>query len=137
MLQRIQADYAGRGVVVVGASADGEDTLARVTPFVARHGIRFPVWLGATTADMQRFGLGTALPATAIIDQHGRIAGRILGPLEEADLRYRIEWLLGNRKGPPPAPLVNNIERALREHEEETGHRHGTISLEAASSVPS
>lgn len=137
MLQRIQEEYAARDVVVVGASADDASTESRVGPFLRRHAITFPIWLGATTADMQRFGLGTALPATAVLDSQGSVVGRIVGPLEEDDVRRRLEWLLGGRSGPAPEPFVDNIAKARRKHEEETGHRHGSVALEGASSVPS
>ncbi len=32
-------------------------------------------------------GLGTGLPATVIVDRHGRIAARIIGPVREGQLR--------------------------------------------------
>jgi thiol-disulfide isomerase/thioredoxin len=137
MLTRLHEEYASRGVVVVGASTDDASTQRRVAPFLQRYRIGFPVWLGATTADMQRFALGTALPATAVLDAEGNLVGRILGPVEEADLRHRLAWLVGEPAGLPPKPLVDNIAKALEQHEEETGHRHGTVALEGASSVPS
>jgi thiol-disulfide isomerase/thioredoxin len=137
MLTRLQAEYAVRGVTVVGASTDDASTAGRVEPFLRRYRIDFPIWMGATTAEMQAFGLGTALPATAMLDAEGNIVGRIVGPLEEDDLRHRLEWLLGGRSGPAPEAFVDNIAKAQREHEEETGHRHGSVALEGASSVPS
>jgi len=50
----------------VGAAADAPSTQARIKPFVEELGLTFPIWAGANTADMERFGLGAALPATAI-----------------------------------------------------------------------
>jgi thiol-disulfide isomerase/thioredoxin len=137
MLSKAQEDYEKRGVIVLGVNTDDESTRRNISKFFKQTRINFDVWIGASTADMERFGLGNALPATAFIDQQGRIVGRVLGPLEEADIRHRIEYLLGERTGPPPEPLVNNIEKALRKHEEETGHQHGSVALEGASSVPS
>lgn len=66
LLVDLQKRYASRGVVVVGASADDESTQAQIQPFVEGLGITFPIWTGANSADMERFGLGAALPATAI-----------------------------------------------------------------------
>jgi thiol-disulfide isomerase/thioredoxin len=137
MLSAIADEYRGRGVAVIGANTDDASTQKNIPKFLKKTRVSFPVWIGATTADMERFGLGTALPATAFIDRDGTIVGRVLGPLEEADVRQRLDFLLGDRAGTPPEALVNNIEKELKKHEEETGHQHGSVALEGASSVPS
>ena len=54
---------------------------------------------------MERFGLGVALPATAILDQEGEIAFRIIGILERKDLTRRIDYLLSGKQGKAPEPL--------------------------------
>ncbi|MCA1603666.1 MAG: TlpA family protein disulfide reductase, partial [Acidobacteria bacterium] len=66
-LAAIQNDYAALGVQVIGASADDAADSTKVLQFVKETKINFPVWLGATTADMMRFGLGSALPGTVVI----------------------------------------------------------------------
>ena len=148
MLVRLQQEYESRGVTVIGPSADAPETQAKIAPFLRELTIGFPVWVGATTADMERLGLGAALPATAVIDRDGRIVGRILGPLEEADLRARIEWLLADpaTRGPAPVPALNTFEKYKREHSEEghshehegeEEHQHGGVGMEGASTVPS
>ncbi len=148
MLVRLQQEYEGRGVVVIGPSADAPETQAKIEPFLRELKIGFPVWVGATTEHMERLGLGTALPATAVMDRDGRIVGRILGPLEEADLRARIEWLLADpaARGPAPIHVLNTFEKHKKEHpEEEHGHQHsgeeehqhGSVGIEGASTVPS
>lgn len=109
MLADIQNRYGVRGVVVIGVSLDDEDSAAQVPRFVQKRKINFPVWVGGTTEDLERFGLGEALPATAFIDAEGRIVGRVLGMLRKRDIRHRVEWMLGERKGKPPEPLVNNL----------------------------
>jgi hypothetical protein len=86
---------------------------------------------------MEAFGLGTALPATAVLDREGRIVGRILGPLSEADLRRRNLWLLGEAQGDAPPAVLNTFEKAKQEHDEDENHLHGGVSLEGASTVPS
>jgi thiol-disulfide isomerase/thioredoxin len=110
MLADIQKRYGDRGVIVIGVSLDEEDSVEKVPRFVQKRKINFPVWVGGTTEDLERFGLGEALPATAFIDAEGRIVGRVLGMLRKRDLRHRVEWLLGERKGKPPEPLVNNLD---------------------------
>lgn len=144
MLVRLQQEYEGRGVTVIGPSADAPETQAKIEPFLRELKIGFPVWVGATTEHMERLGLGTALPATAVIDRDGRIVGRILGPLEEADLRARIEWLLANpaSRGPAPPPLLNTFEKHEHgdgesdEHAHKEDHAHAQ-GLDGASTVPS
>jgi thiol-disulfide isomerase/thioredoxin len=147
MLVRIAREYEGRGVVVIGPSADTAETQGKIEPFLRAASITFPIWVGATTEHMERLGLGTALPATAVLDRDGRIVGRILGPLEEKDLRARIEWLLADpaKRGPAPPALLNTFEQhphgkgeeAGHEHEGEEDHQHGGVGMEGASTVPS
>lgn len=91
LLVDMQNRYTSRGVVVVGASAD-ESTKDQIKPFVEKLRITFPVWTGATTSQMEQFGLGAALPATAIIDQQGQIVFRIIGTLERKDLTRRLDY---------------------------------------------
>jgi thiol-disulfide isomerase/thioredoxin len=147
MLVRIAQEYEARGVVVIGPSADAPETQGQIEPFLREAGITFPNWVGATTADMEQLGLGAALPATAVIDREGRIAGRILGPLEEKDLRARIEWLLADprKRGTAPPAVLNTFEKQRHGHGEEEGHehegeeehQHGGVGMEGASTVPS
>jgi len=136
LLVSIQNRYADQGVVVIGASADEASTQNRIPEFLQKLKITFPVWVGANTRDMEKLGLGTGMPATAVIDQEGRIVGRILGTVEKKDLTYRIEYLLGNRAGPAPPPLVDQISKA-HQHEGEEKHSHGGVAMEGASTVPS
>ena len=93
-LAAIQNEYAALGVQVIGASADDAETRARVLPFVRETRVNFPVWVGATTADMTRFGLGAALPGTVIIGRDGRIVRVISGIVNQADLRTQIDALI-------------------------------------------
>jgi hypothetical protein len=81
-------------VQVVGASADAAEDRAKVLQFVKETKINFPVWMGATTADMTRFGLGAALPGTVIINRDGKIARVISGIVNAADLRKQIDGML-------------------------------------------
>jgi thiol-disulfide isomerase/thioredoxin len=147
MLVRMAKEYEGRGVVVIGPSADAAEAQDKIEPFLREAGITFPIWVGATTEHLEQLGLGTALPATAVLDHDGRIVGRILGPLEEKDLRARIEWLLADpaKRGPAPPALLNTFEQHPHEHGEEAGHehegeedhQHGGVGMEGASTVPS
>lgn len=109
MLVEVQKRYASRGVIVIGASLDDASTRSKIPPFIRRKKINFPIWVGASPEDLARFGLGEALPSTVFFDAEGRIVGRVVGKLRKRDLKPRLEWMLGSRKGPPPPPLVDNL----------------------------
>ncbi|HEX5706155.1 MAG TPA: TlpA disulfide reductase family protein [Pyrinomonadaceae bacterium] len=93
-LAAVQNAYAALGVQVVGASAETFDERAKILQFVRETGVNFPVWVGATTADMARFGLGPALPGTAIVGRDGRVVWATRGVVSEADLRSRLDALI-------------------------------------------
>jgi thiol-disulfide isomerase/thioredoxin len=95
-LAAIQNEYALHGVQVVGASADAQEDRAKVLEFAKETKVNFPIWTGATTADMMRFGLGAALPGTVIIGKDGRIAKTISGIVNVVDLKKQIDALLAN-----------------------------------------
>ena len=106
MLVQAEKYYNSKGVVFIAASVDDGKSKKRVPDFVNRYDVGFPVWLDATTSDLLRLGMGTAVPATAFLDQEGRIVARVQGQMREGDLRERLDWLLGDRIGPaPPAAL--------------------------------
>ena len=93
-LAAIQNDYAPLGVQVVGASSDEAQDRGKVLQFIKETKINFPIWMGASTADMIRFGLGGALPGTVVIGKDGRVAKVISGVVNQADLRKQIDALV-------------------------------------------
>jgi thiol-disulfide isomerase/thioredoxin len=93
-LAAIQNEYAALGVQVVGASADEAGDRAKVLQFIKETKINFPIWTGATSADMLRFGLGAALPGTVVIGRDGRIARVISGIVNQAELKKQIDAML-------------------------------------------
>ncbi|MBC7933136.1 MAG: TlpA family protein disulfide reductase [Rubrivivax sp.] len=95
-LAAIQNEYAALGVQVVGASADEASERAKVLQFVKETKINFPVWTGASMADMLRFGLGGALPGTVIIGKDGRVAKVISGVVNQAELKKQIDAMLAS-----------------------------------------
>lgn len=111
-LAAIQNDYAPLGVQVIGATADGVDDAAKVLKFTREFKINFPVWLGATTADMERLRLGTVLPGTVIIDREGKIAWRQMGIIRPAELRKELDKLL--------APKPSDKTQAVKEKKKES-----------------
>jgi peroxiredoxin len=95
-LAAIQNEYAALGVQVIGASTDKTEDRAQVLQFVKETRLNFPIWMGATSADMMRFGLGAALPGTVIIGRDGRIARIISGIVNQADLKKQIDAMLAS-----------------------------------------
>lgn len=93
-LAAIQNEFAALGVQVVGASTDEAADRAKVLQFVKETRVNFPVWMGATTADMLRFGLGGALPGTVIIGRDGHVVKVISGVVNQAELKKQVEALL-------------------------------------------
>ena len=93
-LSAIQNEFAALGVQVIGASTDEAEDRPKVLQFIKDVKINFPVWLGANASDTLRFGVGTALPATVIIDKDGRVYKTISGVVNQTDLRKDVEKLL-------------------------------------------
>ena len=93
-LSSIQNDYAAFGVQVIGAAGDGAGDSAKVMKFIREFKLNFPVWVGATTADMERFGVGSVLPATVIIDRTGKIVRREIGIIKPAELREFLDAIV-------------------------------------------
>lgn len=95
-LAAIQNEYAALGVQVIGASTDAIADREKVLQFVKETKVNFPIWLGATSADMVRFGLGTALPGTVVIGRDGRVSKVVSGVVNQAELKKQIDALLGS-----------------------------------------
>jgi thiol-disulfide isomerase/thioredoxin len=93
-LAAIQNEYAALSVQVIGATADEVDKRAEVLQFIKETKINFPIWMGATTADMMRFGLGSALPGTVVIGKDGKIAKVISGVVDPVDLQKLLDMML-------------------------------------------
>jgi thiol-disulfide isomerase/thioredoxin len=124
-LAAIQNEYASLGVQVVGASADEAEDRAKVLQFIKETRVNFPIWMGASTADMMRFGLGVALPGTVIIGRDGRIAKIISGIVNQADLKKQIDAMLASAERTAAAERKREQAAAVKEKPAE------------ASSVPS
>ena len=112
-LAAIQNAYAAFGVQVVGASADQITDRAKVIDFIKQMKINFPIWLGATTADLQRFGVGPGLPATVVIGRDGKISVLHYKTINQAQLKKDIDRLLaGDSAAIEREVAVNKNQRA-------------------------
>jgi len=110
MLVEMEKVYSSRGVVFVGASLDDARTSRQIPDFLAACGVKYPIWYGATADDVARFGLGSAIPDTLILDEEGQIVARVLGEMRKRELEERLNWLLGDRTGPSPQALVRHVQ---------------------------
>lgn len=93
-LAAIQNEFAALGVQVIGAAANKETDRGKVFQFIKETGVNFPVWLGATVEDLERFGLGPALPGTVILDRDGKILMKTHNVINREELRRTINGLL-------------------------------------------
>jgi thiol-disulfide isomerase/thioredoxin len=109
MLVKEEARYRERGVQVVGVSVDKPGDEDKVRAFIKKYGVTFPVWVGGSADDLDRWKMGPAVPATAFIDQSGEIVGRVEGEMRQLKLEHRLDWMLGDHQGSPPPDLENNL----------------------------
>jgi thiol-disulfide isomerase/thioredoxin len=109
MLVEAEKEYAGRGVVFIAASLDDRKTRPQIPEFLTKYHVAFPVWVGASTMDLDDLKLGQVVPATIFLDQEGRIVARVLGQATKDELKERLDWLTGDRSGPAPKALVQNL----------------------------
>lgn len=93
-LSTLQNDYAALGVQVVGAAGDAATDSAKVLKFIREHKVNFPVWVGATTDDMKRFGVGEVLPATVIVDKNGKIVWRHIGIVKLPEIKKVLDSIV-------------------------------------------
>ncbi|HEU4477320.1 MAG TPA: TlpA disulfide reductase family protein [Pyrinomonadaceae bacterium] len=124
-LAAIQNEYAALGLQVIGASSDEAADRDKVLQFVKETKINFPVWMGASTADMMRFGLGGALPGTVLIGRDGRVAKVISGVINSVELKKQIDSMLA------AAEKTAAVDRK-QEREQTASQRRSEVS-----SVPS
>ena len=113
-LAAIQNDYAPLGVQVIGAAGDDAADGAKVLKFTREFKVNFPVWVGAKTEDMERFGVGSVLPATVIIDRDGKIVWREIGIIKPAELRKQLDSLL--------LPKVNEAAKVAKANRPKTSN---------------
>lgn len=91
MLAQLQRDYAARQVQFLGFALEPFERRLFVRQLAQQKQASFPIWIGASTQHMEAFGLGTALPGTALIGRGGQIVARLVGELNETQLRGLVD----------------------------------------------
>jgi thiol-disulfide isomerase/thioredoxin len=108
MLVRTAQASANPDLVFVAVSVDDAKTQARVPDTAKEFGITFPIWVGANGDDLYNLSKGEAAPATIFIDRDGTILARVSGEIRESELKERIDWLTGDRKGAKPQEFISH-----------------------------
>ena len=88
------AAYRNRGVEFLGAANEPRSSRPKVQEFMRAFEMEFPVWLEASEDTLKAFGVGPGLPDTVILDTQGRIAARIPGQTDGAQLRRLLDRVL-------------------------------------------
>lgn len=94
-LNALHADYAERGLQMLGVNEDGQRSAAKVKPFVRTHGFEFPVVLDLNNEAQARLNV-VVLPTTLLVDAEGRVVHTTFGYRkgEIEALRAQIDKLL-------------------------------------------
>jgi thiol-disulfide isomerase/thioredoxin len=109
MLNRLATQYGGRDVVFLSVSLDDSEARAKIPRFLGKKKIGFRVWVGATPDTLRTLGLGGIIPATIIFDRDGSAISRIVGEASRKDITSRLDWLLAEKHGTAPKPLVKHL----------------------------
>jgi thiol-disulfide isomerase/thioredoxin len=96
-------------LVFIAVSVDDVKTRSNVPDSASKLGITFPVWVGANGDDLYNLSKGEAVPATIFLDRDGTIEARVSGEIRESELKERISWLTGDRKGPKPQEFISHL----------------------------
>ena len=105
-LGEIAQQYAAQNVAFILISIDEQKKLASVRDYIEQRKVTLPVWIGASIDILEQFSGTNIVPATLIVDEKGEIVRSINGEAQEEDVKQALDWLLGGRKGPPPADRV-------------------------------
>jgi len=76
-MERLWERHRGDGFIMVAVSLDADNKV--IPPFVAKHGITFPIALDPKMEVANLYGV-RALPSSFIIDREGRMTAVALGP---------------------------------------------------------
>ncbi|HEY3939740.1 MAG TPA: TlpA disulfide reductase family protein [Bryobacteraceae bacterium] len=109
MMVEAEKSWAAKGIAFIAVSLDDNKTKNNVPAFLAQYHVGFPVWIGASTDDLDRLHLGQAAPDTAFLDENGVIVARVLGEIRRGELDQRLAWLTSDRTSPPPPALIKHL----------------------------
>ncbi len=95
-LQKMYADLAPKGLVVLGISADAARDQSRIKPLVAGKGLTYPILLDPQTTTVAAYNPSKTLPYSVVVGRDGTIAHVHAGynPGDEVALRAAVEAAL-------------------------------------------
>jgi peroxiredoxin len=95
-LEKLHQRYRDQGLLVVGVSMDGPESVANVQPTVRRYGLTYPILLDEETRVVGVYNPRRDAPFSVLIDRQGRIVQRFVGyaPGDEVKLEESIRPLL-------------------------------------------
>jgi peroxiredoxin len=99
----VERDFRHSDFTVVGVDMDipygglksASEAWKRVRPFVATHGVNYPVLMGNSAME-KLYGIN-AYPASFILDKSGRIAAKYVGIVDKANVEANVRTLLRNK----------------------------------------
>lgn len=102
-LQRIYQAHKDKGLVVLGISMDGPESIANVESTIRRYGVTYPVLLDEETRVTALYNPTRDAPFAVVIDRQGRIVESKLGytPGDEVELEKELVALLGSSEAAP------------------------------------
>ncbi len=109
MLARTARATSNPDLAFIAVSVDDSKSQGKIPDSVKQFGITFPVWVGANGDDLYKLSKGEAVPATIFIDRDGTINARVSGEIRENELKERIDWLTGERKGVKPQEFISHV----------------------------
>jgi thiol-disulfide isomerase/thioredoxin len=95
LLEQMWTRHRDRGLTIVGLSADTLPA-AMVASWVAARGLTFPVAI-ARAGDFNQLGGVQAFPTSFLIDRHGYVRHRVVGPIGAVSLELAVRRLLDER----------------------------------------
>jgi thiol-disulfide isomerase/thioredoxin len=125
-LVELHPAFAPRGVHIVAVSVDRVAEQKLLPIYTEDFKVPYPIFVGGTVDQLDRFGFGDTIPALLIFDKDGQVFDKLMGLVEPDLLTSRLDWLTGDRATPRPPPFVP--PKAERE-EEELPHMHAREAL--------
>lgn len=93
-IQKLYDEYKDRGFVVLAVNMTYQDNPQAIVPFIQEHNLTFPILIEETGDVADSYEL-RSLPSSFFIDRDGLIQEVVIGgPMSEALLRTRIEFIL-------------------------------------------
>lgn len=102
-LERVQKDWGGLGVQVVGLGGDSNTQAARA--FIEEYRLSYPTLLDEGSRQTLKIPRGTVsqsgYPYTVFLDRRGRVAASVTGAVSENQVRRLVKRLLAEKPDKP------------------------------------